>query len=360
MMRFLFVLGMILFLGSFAACSEQTTAERPELLRPVAMQMDTSIVDRGTVAAITRRTGVTRYVSVPVYFEDPASPFGRFHVHNGDFVLAGDLLATLDTRQLDENIENTEIDIARMRSDFAIDAELKQINIDLMRLNNAAYADIQIAQLELTHFQQRQQFGIQRAEHNLNNLRSLRTDAELRAPFDGRITFLANVSLGTNLGIARPIVHMTDAQNIIIEGIDFPNADFTPPGQQGTRANPWIPTPVRNAVQTIGRIGETNIELEYQSVSVEERHMRPVRFIPANDEALTAGQYVSLYFYSQVAHDVLRVPANAVFTGQGYAYVFRIIDNELVHTPITIGIRTIPTVGVTGGLSEGDEVFVRP
>ncbi len=53
---------------------------------------------------------------------------------------------------------------------------------------------------------------------------------------------------------------------------------------------------------------------------------------------------------------VLSIPHEALRTQGSQNYVFRIVDNKLVRTPVQVGVANPSRVEITGGLSEGDVV----
>ena len=61
-------------------------------------------------------------------------------------------------------------------------------------------------------------------------------------------------------------------------------------------------------------------------------------------------------------HDhVLSIPHEAVFTnGPQVSYVYRIVNNKLVQTPVQIGIENPTRVEIVSGLSQGDTVALNP
>jgi HlyD family secretion protein len=54
--------------------------------------------------------------------------------------------------------------------------------------------------------------------------------------------------------------------------------------------------------------------------------------------------------------DVLSVPREALHTVGTTNYVFKIVDNKLVRTPVTVDVVNLTRVEITSGLSDGDKV----
>lgn len=369
------IVSLLFFLTS---CATTTALEAPPLIRPETARIDIAFVDRGPVISVTRRHGVTRYVSEPLYFISPIAPFGEFHVLPGDKVAAGQLLATLDTTSLYEQIESETERITNTIQDYEIANEIRRINIEIMRLEHAQiltqditedfpnaaivqYFNIQRAVMELRHEQERQTRTLQRAEEQLQELHNRRAQGELLAPYDGRITFIVDISRGATLGAAQPLLYITDGSNVIVEAVELEFDDWNFAGRQMSPSDPWRPFPVRNAIQVLGYINNGQvIELEYIPVRLEDRWARPVRFEAMTNVPLEAGQYVSIHFYTQRIEDALRIPANALFMDAGHVYVYRIVDGILVNTVVRLSGRSDVFAAVSYGLMEGDEVFVRP
>ncbi len=56
--------------------------------------------------------------------------------------------------------------------------------------------------------------------------------------------------------------------------------------------------------------------------------------------------------------NVLSIPREALHTEGANDYVFRVIDNKLVRTPVQVGVFNLTRVEITGGLTEKDTVAV--
>ena len=90
--------------------------------------------------------------------------------------------------------------------------------------------------------------------------------------------------------------------------------------------------------------------------------MIPTKFAFAdekNAEEVSAGDYAELLVYEAEADDVLRVPANAVYSPGASPYVYVMENGEKVYTPVTVGIKSASFTEITSGLQEGDVVFVK-
>ena len=361
------------------ACTPSQSEHAPELMRPLSARVDTAIVDRGTVAELTRHMGITRYISESIYFENPVGAFGRFYVNPGDIVEAGQLLAVLDTEQIEEQIAERTERLTTMRSDNTLANERRQVAIDIMIIESAeAFAasaenldisaaeaaearalDIEWAQMELRLERERQAVAIRHEEERLQALRERLNFAELYAPFGGIITYIGNIGRGQHLSPAQPLIYMSDRSETIIELVGLTGSDFPAPAGTGAPLA-WRPFAVRDATITRAHINGQVYDLEFIVTAQEDRHFRPVQFNVVSGEVFPSGLLFPVYFYTVKVDDVVRIPSNAVFSSPEGFFVHRVINNELVHTEIEMITRTTTMVAVAEGLEVGDEIFVRP
>ena len=361
--------GTSVLLLTLAGCTNEAAPMAPPLIPPPLMEFSTTTIRRGDLVEVEARSGVTRYLSQPLSFSHPVAGFGQFHVSPGEFVTEGQLLLTLDVRELDEQIAAQEERIANMRRDHQLATGIRQIDIDMMILENAAPTNIDRAQMELRQLQARNALQLNHAEMRLKDAQFRRRAAELHAPFDGQITNIVDIALGDHVAIGRPLIYLTDGSTVIVEAInkpfliDWPQP--APPPDDALPPDPWRPNTVRFAVKIQAHLSNQVWDLQYIPVPFEERPFRPVRFNVLSDTPIAVGQYVEVYFYRRFMEGVLLLPENALFSPLSQPYVYRVIDGELVFTEVSITERTpilgnLPLmVAVVEGLEEGDVVFVR-
>jgi len=380
MIKKIFLPALLLACLIFTACVAETeTVAAPELIRPVAAHFDTAVIRRGNFVGVEQRTGITRYISVPVYFNHPNAAFDQFHVTTGDYVTEGQLLATLITEHFEEQLENQLEVLANIRRDQNIAMEIRMLDIDIAVLEHAnrvqQAAEGQLSQeaaeaielqalaidrmiLDMQQQQERNAMQIRQAENRVTELRSRITQAELRAPFDGRITNTISIGRGQPVGAAQALLFITDQNHIIVDAVNLLPIDW-PDGPMDNPPDPWRPNLLRRTNYVQANINGEFFDLEYIPVALEERAARPVRFNILTDTPIAAGQYVTLTFYSHRLYDVVILPENAIFMSSEGAHVYRVVDGELLYTPVRFYGRTQIAAAVSLGLEEGDVVFLR-
>jgi multidrug efflux pump subunit AcrA (membrane-fusion protein) len=367
----LFILPVLAILFFFTSCTtENTLPPPPALLTPVSARMDTAVVTRGPVAALSKHTGITRVKSESLSFGSVANRFGNFYVHIGDYVSEGQLLAELDTSSIERGItEQTEL-IARMREENAFYIQRLILDMAVLTYEYAAIMreaaenydgeameaarlrsfEIMRIELSLELAQERQALALRHAEERLAELRANLSMAEIRAPFDGVITYLSNFESGQWVSSFSPVVFISNNKNVFVE---YMGSTLQHPSR---------------AVRIKGHINGEVYDLEHRPLTaVEQLYYQsrlgriPIHFKVPDDVPLPLGAYVSIDMYSQWLPDTLRIPSNSLFhaVGQGF-YAYKLDDGQLTLVMLEVGPRTDTFTAIISGLEEGDEVFVRP
>ena len=316
--------------------------DAPELLVPISAQIrfDTAFVTRGQVAEIERRTGIVRVESRPLNFGAVTAFFETFYVRPGDTVIYDQVLARLDMEYLREQITILDERIESMRRDFIFQNELNAIDME-MQGRTASHI-----RLELELAQERQALTLRHLEEDLEVLKARYAKSELRAPFDGTITYLADYSYGSWVAPFADILYIAPKDAALFvectERASFGHAS-------GTRVIAHIDGEVFETTRIAIPREQT---LRYDIV--------PIRFSLDSESQPTLGAFASLHVYIRRADDVLRLPRNALFFNPAIGtYVYRVENGQREIVFINVGVRSATYVEVLAGVYEGDEIYVR-
>ncbi|MFI3207277.1 MAG: efflux RND transporter periplasmic adaptor subunit [Clostridia bacterium] len=110
MKKILKILTALLCIFSLVSCSAQTS-DVPELLEPVGVELDTSLVTTGDLVKKSSYQAVVVPYVEDLYFES-SGILSQSNIKLGDTVNEGDLLVELDISNLEEQIETVEDSIA--------------------------------------------------------------------------------------------------------------------------------------------------------------------------------------------------------------------------------------------------------
>ena len=350
------LLFLLLLFFILAACRNDSDA--PELIRPVTSRIDTAIVEYGDVISVSLLTGVTRMSATGFYFEDPAAAFGEFLVRLGEHVSRGQILLTLDTEPIEEEIERLELEFERIYREHDI---ARRLNEAYLRINNNEWARLNARQEQERNNLQREHLQVR-----IDSLIASLEHTSLYAEFDGIVTWQANISTGGFIHPFEPLIFISDPTDIFVDTVNLTLSDFPRMDAPIPPPFPWIPIVVSRAVLIHVYTDDAVIELEYIPLEPIDRAGRshpdwPVRFEILGD--ISYGEYVIIYFYFVRELNTLRIPSGAVFQVPGpgqEAYVHRIIDGQMIRTYIEISALTDVFAAVSSGLERGDVVFVRP
>jgi len=350
-------------------------ASPPELLRPVSARIDTAIADRGIVADIEQAAGVTRIHSQGVSLGYTGFRFGEFFVSLGDEVEEGQLLARMDVKQLETQIEAIEENIANMRQRNSLDIEARILALDILQLEYnemtraaasasdenmmeaAMWRGLELERNRLYKYQalERHALAMRHAQEDLAGLLNRLLEAELRAPVAGVVTRISGIQPGWWVDPFEGHVHIAYGQEVFVELLGILNQQ---PGRAG---------------RIYGHIDGRIYELRHTPLTREERlyyvtfmpvSALPVRFSFVDDNPPPIGAFVSIHLYHEWEEDALRIPVNALFGSPDIPgstlFVYRIENGQSVPVLVEIGARSQSFVAILSGLWEGDEVFVRP
>ena len=74
---------------------------------------------------------------------------------------------------------------------------------------------------------------------------------------------------------------------------------------------------------------------------------------------LVCGDYAVIMATTQLRKDVLCIPKNALHRDTDGYFVYLMVDDKQVRTPVTPGLMSQASVEVVEGLKEGDVVYVQ-
>lgn len=326
-------------------------ATRVEVIAPRAIESDRALTLPGTVRALEQ----TRiYPRVTGYVR-------RWLVDLGDKVSAGQLLAEIDTPELDAQVAQARAQLAQAQA--AVHQVIAQR--DYSRSNTRRYeslADQQLvsrAQVEQTQAQAStdeanvaaQQAHVAAQQANLRRLIETQAFARVVAPFAGTITTRSIergdlVTEGKTAGLYTLVA--TDPVRVFVEVPQTVAASV----RTGAAASLVVrELPGRTFPGKVTRTaGALDPELHTMTTEIQ---------VPNPDGALLPGMYVQAQLTLQVPHRVVEIPATALYSdAQGLRVAVVDAQHRLHFVPIAIERDTGATLHVATGLT-GDERVVK-
>ena len=258
----------------------------------------------------------------------------RWYVDIGAKVTQGQLLASIDVPELDQ-------DIARAQAD----QQLAQTNLDRLE-------SVQLPGAVAKQDIDTRRSGVAVAQANLGRLKALKTLQEIRAPFAGVVT-TRNAENGNLVspGSGQPLFTISELGSLRVF-VDVPQTYFqmVKVGMPATVTVPELRQTLR------GKVVRTSGTLRTDS-----RTLLTEVLIPNPGNKIPSGLYGSVKFDMIGSAGPVLIPANALkVTPDGPLVVIVGADERIKFMPVTLGRDYGTTIEATSGLTGQERVVTNP
>jgi len=301
----------------------------------------------------------------------------------GDGVKAGDLLASLDRRDHQERVRQAEAELSQARAAIGLDAadDLEKVDpnrspvvVEQKALWDQARADRErsqslrtrqaatdaqyeaaVAAEQVAQARHASSLNAVREKIALVRVRAAQLelarqeleDAEIRAPFDGRVQ-RRQVSPGAYVQLGDPVVTLIRDDPLRYRGtVPEPFASSIAVGQR-----------VRLRIASGRDIPEVQVTRISPGLDPFSRSLLFEARVPNPDRAVHAGRFCQGEVILGESRRVVAVPKTAVVEFAGTRKVWKVVDGRAVEQAIEIGERRDGSVEVLSGVSPGDRVLV--
>ena len=253
----------------------------------------------------------------------------QFDLHNDMTVKEGDIIATLSSEELDEEITVQEIKLNSAKNTYEI------------LLESGTDEEIEFAKIDL---------DIEQAKYD--DLIARKDFLVLRAPYDGKITYVANYRPGAYVQQNATICTIEDSTRVRLSASDY----------NGSLQNIGFGAKVNISQGAIASTtGQVVDVVTDQIFGFGNNGGRTITnyIIKPDDETVEFESFgtIQVTFTTLRRDDALIVPSNAVFEfGDGYA-VNILIDGVKIQMPVTIGIVSGDKTEILSGL-DGSETLI--
>ncbi len=270
----------------------------------------------------------------------------RFYVDLGDKVKAGQVLADIESPEVDQDVNRAR---ARVEEAEKNEALSKAIAERAERLAKEGVSSQQVAEESKSRLNSARA-SIDSARADLDRLGALRGFSRVTAGFDGVIT-RRSVEAGTLVspGVT-PLFELAQLETLKVT-VDIPQS-AAPSVKVGTTATVWLPgAPLTTWQAKISRTAG--------SLDVGTRTLR-TELVLTNDGALLAGSYVQVKFKLEHEGAPLVIPASALLVRAEGPRVWSVTDGVLAQKTIQLGRDLGKEIEVVAGLDEGTVVVLNP
>jgi RND family efflux transporter MFP subunit len=298
----------------------------------------------------------------------------------GDRVKAGQLLAEIDTPELDQQIHQARATLSQSQStlnEVKADLDLSKANLNMARLTVERWrrlaqkgvvarqeADQKEADFAVTEAQVAKaqasiattQENVHANEASLHRLEEMKAFARITAPFDGVITS-RNVDPGWlinsgNGGAARELFHIAQIQVLrIFVNVPQTNVASMHPGQTAELRVQELP----------GQVFSARVTRIANALDANSRAMLTVLEVPNPAGVLMPGMYAQVRFSAGRAEAAVLVPGDTLILGRQGPRVAVVAPDHRIHLrQIRVGQDLGSEIEVVSGLSAGELVVANP
>jgi RND family efflux transporter MFP subunit len=312
------------------------------VIHPTAEASQEDLVLPGTLQA---------YVESPIYARTNGYLQKWYH-DIGSRVQKGDLLADIDTPEVDQQLSQARADLNTAKANAHLSEITATRYAELIKTDGVSKQEVDNAIGDL----EAKKAIVQSSEANVRRLEELESFKHIYAPFSGVIT-RRNVDIGTlinagNGGSSQQLFSLAQTDPIRVY--------LSVPETSAPSIRPGLGAYLE-LTQYPGRPFQGKVVRTAEAIDPATRTLLTEVDVPNRDGSLLPGGYAQVHLQVKVTTARLAVPVNALlFRSEGLRAI--VVDsNHKIHLrPLTIGRDYGTSLEVLQGLQESDWIVVNP
>jgi RND family efflux transporter MFP subunit len=275
----------------------------------------------------------------------------EWHKDIGAKVRRGEVLAVVDTPELDQRIAVAQSELAKAKANLA----LAKVTADRWNSLRSSAAVSQQAADEKDSDAHAKAAEVEAAQSNVDRLKALKAFANIVAPFDGVVT-ARNVDVGSmvkadsNDGVA--VFTVADIHQMRVY-VPVPQS-YAATMKDGMKATLELP-------EYPDRPFDATIETTSHAIDKKSRSLLVELIADNKDGALAPGAFARVHFQIPPDPDAITLPADALLFRDNATEVATLgLDNRIVLKRVRIARDLGNAVEVTGGLSQDERIVANP
>jgi len=327
----------VCFAAALSGCSLLPVEEQelqPPLVKPVQQNIATADVKRGSI--VKQIVGDATFQSDRMeylYFTESGGTFVGMQVQLGDEVKAGDVLASVETNDLEAEIELQNINIEKIKISLAQEKAEKGPDDPSVRLK---------------------MLDLKSAEIRMNVLKEQLRKSRLTATMDGIVTYLDKIQPGDKVSAYKEMVTISDPSSLKLVYTAGNRADVAGVAVQ-------MEVGVEMNGQTYqGKVVQTPLTAPASDdQDIEERNSRSIIIdVPDAPKEAAIGTHAEITIVTERRDDVLIIPRAALQTYLDRDFVQVLEGESRKEVDVEKGIVTSTEVEIRQGLQEGQKVIL--
>jgi len=351
---FFLIVGLLILVGvligiqrraQFQALAKETEADSiptVAVIHPTLESGDENLILPGTLQA---------YVESPIYARTNGYLKKWYH-DIGTRVGKGELLAEIDTPEIDQQLLQARADLATAQANIRLSEITAARYTDLLKTDGVSKQEVDNANGDLAA----KRAIVQSAEANVRRLEELESFKRIFAPFSGVIT-RRNTDIGTlvnsgNGGNSQELFFLAQTDPIRVF-INVPEA-YAPSIRAGIGA--YLELTQYPGLRFQGKVVRTA-----ESIDLATRTLLTEVNVPNHNGQLLPGGYAQVHLQVKVKGDRLQVPVNSLlFRSEGLRAVVIDSSHKARLHMLTIGRDYGTTLEVLNGLKTSDWIVLNP
>jgi RND family efflux transporter MFP subunit len=278
----------------------------------------------------------------------------QWFVDIGHHVTKGELMATIETPELDEQLQVAQADLKSAQADLNLANTTSDRYQNLLKLNSVSQQETDVAVSGAAA----RRAAVEAAQANVRRLSQLQSFEKVYAPYNGIVTQrntdigdLINAGSATTTNTAKELFHIASVNQLRVF-VAVPEV-YAPDIHNGDTATLTLD-------EYPGQLFTGIVTRNSGSIDPSSRTLNVEVDVNNHNSKLLPGAYAFVHFKIPVQSREFSIPSDALlFRAQGLQV--GIVRNGHVHLQsITIGKDNGKSVEVATGLSPGDKVILSP
>jgi RND family efflux transporter MFP subunit len=274
----------------------------------------------------------------------------KWYVDIGAHVRAGQLLADIDTPDLDQQLQQARADLATAQANARLAQTTAERYRDLIQSDSVSRQDLDNANGNL----EARETAVESARANVKRLEQLQSFRRIEAPFDGVIT-ARNTDIGALIdsgGNAKELFHVAAVHTLRVF-VNVPQV-YSQAARAGLTAELTLKEfPGRRFTGTLARTAN--------AIDVASRTLLTEIDVDNPKGELFPGSYAEVHIKLPNATPTLTLPVDAlIFKSEGLQVATVDASDRIALVPVTAGRDFGDTVEVVAGLTGAERVVANP
>jgi RND family efflux transporter MFP subunit len=289
------------------------------------------------------------FADAPIYARTNGY-LSKWYVDIGARVRAGQVLADIDTPEVDQQLEQSRADLATAEVNARLAQTTAERYRDLIKTDSVSKQDLDNANGSL----EAKETAVTSSRANVKRLEQLHAFGKITAPFDGVIT-ARNIDVGALIDSgsnARELFHEAAVHRLRVF-VNVPEV-YSRAARTGMKADLTLTEfPGRTFTGTLARTA--------QSIDVASRTLLTEIDVENPKGELLPGSYAEVHLKLGSATSTFTLPVNAViFRTEGVLVALVRAGGHVALQPVTLGRDYGNSVEVVAGLNGDEQIIVNP